>query len=42
MKDEIHPTAVELQEARRHTKKALERSRDRLQKDEELTLSWLD
>jgi len=38
MKDEIHPTAAELQEARRHTKKALEKSRNRLQKDEELTL----
>lgn len=38
MKDEIHPTAAELQEARRHAKKALERSRNRLQKDEELAL----
>jgi hypothetical protein len=38
MKDEIHPTAAELQEARRHAKKALEKSRNRLQKDEELTL----
>nr|EGQ40438.1 MAG: putative Zn-dependent protease, DUF2268 [Candidatus Nanosalinarum sp. J07AB56] len=44
MKDEIHPTPAELQEARRHAKKALRKSRERLQKDEpvKLCLGWTE